>query len=118
MEIVADVGERGEVRMTFEVEFRSESSDVVLDVVVNEASVKLNVNGVVVSVVELNVGWEVHSSKVVSICGRDGNIVVLQEDRSESLRECSEGGRGTNLNRFGAGSGPDSRCGRHVYGAG
>jgi hypothetical protein len=113
VETVANVGQRRKVGMTFKVEFGRESSDMIHDIIDDESSIELYVNVVIVTRIQFHISGEVHSTEVVCVGGRNGNIIVLKDDRSELASDCGEGGGGADFDGGDARGGLNAGSLRH-----
>jgi hypothetical protein len=76
-EAVASKGHGRHKGVAFDIQFGIESSDMIFDVVHNEAGIELTINGSIVSRVEFNVGGKHKATKVVGVSGRDRSFIFL-----------------------------------------
>jgi len=98
--------------MAFGYEFGGESIDVIHDVVADEAIVSNDVDVVVVAGIEFDIGGQIHTAKVVRVCGWNRRTIGLENDRGEVLGECEKGCGSPNFGCLELGSGLDAF--RHV----
>lgn len=104
-EAITGEGERRNIRVAFNIHFRSSSSDVIENVIDNETSVELDIDIGIVSRIKFYVCREVHAGKIIGIGRRHRSVIFLKNNGGELLRDSGEGGGSADLNRRDAGCG-------------